>query len=218
VSDFLRGAPDAMRQAVGVPAAWLAMALANLGVPETPVNRAVGPGVAVGGLFYPVRTLAAEDAPALRDFLQHGLSEESRRLRFMAPMPEVPESAAAWLADRDGHDRVALAALDPYEHESIVGVVEYASQIGGPPEVAVAVADAYQGKGLGKNLLVMLATLSLASGQGDWACDVLADNDGPLRLLSTVGEVHLGEVSKGVRAVTVELEPQRLFGVQVGND
>lgn len=202
-----------MRQAVGVPAAWLAMALANLGVPETRVNKAVGPGVAVGGLFYPVRTLTAEDAPALRRFLQDGLSEESRRLRFMVPMPEVPESAAAWLADRDGHDRVALAALDPYEHDTIVGVVEYASQAEGPPEVAVAVADDYHGKGLGTNLLVMLATLSLASGQNEWSCDVLADNEGPLRLLQTVGEVHLGEVTRGVRAVTVTLDPQRLFGV-----
>ena len=160
-----------------------------------------------------MRTLTAEDTDALHEFLQDGLSEESRRLRFMAPMPSVPESAAAWLADRDGHDRVALAALDPDDPSKIVAVVEYAAVDDGPPEVAVAVADEFHGRGIGTSLLKMLATLTLASGQPEWSCDVLADNEGPLRLLGNVGEVHLGGVTDGVREVTVTLDPKKLFGM-----
>jgi ribosomal protein S18 acetylase RimI-like enzyme len=79
----------------------------------------------------------------------------------------------------------------------------------------VAVADAYQGKGVGSNLLRMLATMSLAAGEPNWRCDVLADNDAPLRLLATVGAVELGTVSGGVRSVLVHLDPERLLGTTV---
>ena len=212
MSEVWRSAPDLVKDAAAAPATWLASALKMFGLQEE-TRFPEGPGIAARGRFYPVRTLSADDTEALHEFLQDGLSEESRRLRFMAPMPSVPESAAAWLANRDGHDRVALAALDPEDPETIVAVVEYAAVDGGPPEVAVAVADAFQGQGIGTSLLKMLATLTLASGQTQWSCDVLADNDGPLRLLANVGDVHLGGVTDGVRAVTVTLDPKKLFGM-----
>lgn len=214
MSDWYRTASEAMATAAAVPAAWLAEAFKNLGMEPAPTRPLSGPGVLINGDFYPVRTLTEDDADALHDFLQNELGEESRRLRFMAPMPTVPESAAAWLAARDGHDRVALAALDPGDPSKVVAVVEYAAVPAGPPEVAVAVADRLQGKGIGSNLLGMLATLSLASGQKYWSCDVLADNEGPIRLLERVGTVHLGDVRGGVRAVIVELDPSRLFGMR----
>lgn len=177
--------------------------------------RVSGPGILVSDVFYPVRTLTADDTEVLLHFLQEGLSEESRRLRFMSPMPTVSPAAAAWLADRDNVERVALAALDPNDPTVVIAVVEYASIPDGPPEVAVAVADAFQGKGIGSNLLRMLATMSLAAGGPVWRCDVLADNDGPLRLLATVGTVELGGVTGGVRSVTVQLDPERLLGTTV---
>lgn len=212
MSEAWRAAPEMVKEAAAAPAAWLTAALRNLGVPIGP-EFPEGPGIAARGRFYPVRTLTADDTDALHEFLQDGLSAESRRLRFMTPMPTVPESAAAWLADRDGHDRVALAALNPDDPSKIVAVVEYASVSEGPPEVAVAVADAFHGQGIGTSLLKMLATLTLASGQPEWSCDVLADNEGPLRLLNNVGEVHLGDVRDGIRAVTVALDPKKLFGM-----
>lgn len=212
--DALRGAPEALRGAVAMPVLWFAGAL------EAVAQRAAGserpelsgPGILVKGVFYPVRTLTADDTDLLWAFLQYGLSEESRWRRFMAPMPKVPATAAAWLADRDGHDRVALAVLDPVNLGTIVAVVEYAMSPDGPPEVAVAVADDYQGRGIGTNVLSMLATMSLAAGESHWRCDVLADNDAPLRLLAAVGEVELGGVSAGVRSVIVHLDPEKLLG------
>ncbi|MFM2438951.1 MAG: hypothetical protein RLZ55_1776, partial [Actinomycetota bacterium] len=153
------------------------------------------------------------DTDKLLDFLQHGMSPESRRLRFMTAMPTVPESAAAWLADRDGRNRVALAALDPDDPARLAAIVEYANMPDGPPEVAFSVADRFQGKGLGSTLLSMLATMSVAAGQPVWSCDVLADNPGPMHILAKVGTVHVGDVVRGVRHATVELEPTLLFGL-----
>lgn len=212
--EALRGAPDHLRGAVAMPVLWFAGAL------EAVAQRAAGssgrelsgPGILVKGVFYPVRTLTADDTELLWTFLQHGLSEESRRRRFMAPMPQVPTTAAAWLASRDGHSRVALAVLDPVNLGTIVAVVEYAMSPDGPPEVAVAVADDYHGRGIGTNVLSMLATMSLAAGESSWRCDVLADNDAPLRLLAAVGDVELGGVSGGVRSVIVHLDPDKLLG------
>ena len=99
MSEVWRSAPDLVKDATAAPAAWLATALKMFGLQEES-RLAEGPGIAARGRFFPVRTLSAEDTDALRSFLQDGLSEESRRLRFMTPMPSVPESAAAWLARR----------------------------------------------------------------------------------------------------------------------
>jgi acetyltransferase len=221
MSEVFKAIPDAVRSAATLSGSLLSSTVhavesrlpagAARAVNRRPAQLS-GPGILVDGTFYPVRTLDADDTKALHHFLQVGLSEESRRLRFMDPMPVVPQAAAAWLADRDGTNRVALAALDPVDPSIIVAVMEYASYPDGPPEVAVAVADAFHGRGIGSNLLRMLATMSLAAGQPVWRCDVLADNDGPLRLLATVGHVELGGVSGGVRSVTVHLDPDRLLG------
>lgn len=215
MADLRKAAPDAVRSVAALPASVIADLLAAIGAGQPEEPRLAGPGILVKDTFYPVRTLNAQDTGALYRFLQEGLSEESRLRRFMSPMPKVSPSAAAWLADRDGHDRVALAALDPKDPTIVIAVVEYAFSAEGPPEVAVAVADAYQGRGIGTNLLRMLANMSLAAGQPVWKCDVLADNDGPLRLLAVVGDVELGTVSGGVRSLTVTLDPDRLQGTTI---
>lgn len=223
--DVFKAVPEVVRSATERSGSMLAIAreVMEARLPEGMAGavgrntspRLSGPGILVSDVFYPVRTLTADDTEVLLQFLQEGLSEESRRLRFMSPMPTVSPAAAAWLASRDNFERVALAALDPADPTVVIAVVEYASIPDGPPEVAVAVADAFQGKGIGSNLLRMLATMSLAAGEPVWRCDVLADNDGPLRLLATVGTVKLGGVTGGVRSVTVELDPERLLGTTV---
>jgi RimJ/RimL family protein N-acetyltransferase len=176
-----------------------------------------GPGIMVKGVFYPVRTLSADDTEVLHRFLQEDLSDESRNRRFFAPMTKVPAAAAAWLADRDGHNRMALAALDPTDLSHIVALVEYALQSDGPPEVAIAVADAYHGKGLGGNVLRMMATMSLAAGEPTWQCSMLADNQGPLRVLACVGDIEQCGITGGVRDVKVHLDPSRLLGTTVSS-
>lgn len=214
MTDVFNVGASLVRAAGAMPGAFMAArhgARPAVAVPES----LEGPGIAVHGTFYPVRTLNADDTDVLQRFLQDGLSEESRRRRFMAPMPTVPKAAAAWLADRDGTRRVALAALDPLDPTVLTGVVEYAFVEDGPPEVAVAVADAFQGRGIGKNLLRMLANMSVAAGEMVWRCDVLADNEGPIRLLNAVGEPELGDVNGGVRSVLVELDPHKLMGTTV---
>lgn len=218
MSELIKIPPTVARSAAGASGTLLAGALESLRSRAAKVlysGAKEGPGVMAGGVFYPVRTLAADDTAALHQFLQNGMSEDSRLQRFMSPMPKVPESAAAWLADRDGQRRVALAALHPEDPTMLVSLVEYAASSEGPPEVALATADEFQGRGIGTNLLRMLATMSLAAGESAWRGDVLADNEGPLHLMAKVGDVELGTVSSGVRSVIVTLDPKRLYGTTV---
>ncbi len=220
----LLGSPrDSMPSALGSVARWPigkasdAVGQAAKLVRERLLNGPdiTGPGIMVRHVFYPVRTLVADDTEVLRRFLQEDLSDESRNRRFFSPMPTVPATAAAWLANRDGRDRMALAALDPNDLTHIVALVEYALVPDGPPEVAIAVADAYQGQGIGSNVLRMMATMSLAAGEPNWQCSMLANNDAPLRVLASVGDVEQIGITGAVRSVTVHLDPSRLLGTTI---
>jgi acetyltransferase len=86
-----------------------------------------------------------------------GLSERSRYLRFAAPLPRLSESLLDQMMDSDGIRHVVYVALAPGE-TSIVGVARFV-RAPGPQrsaEIAIAVADAWQGAGLGAVLLARL--------------------------------------------------------------
>lgn len=173
-----------------------------------------GPGFYADGVFLHVRPLTDVDSGLLHDFLQNGLSEKSRHDRFLAPEPRISESAANYLADRDGRDRVALVAVDTRgETEVIVGMVEYAliPNSDAPPEVAIAVADDFQGQGIARNLLSMLAVLSIAGGHTVWTGSVLTGNEASLATLRHVGQVQVQGYDSGVAAITITLEPAHVL-------
>lgn len=167
-----------------------------------------GPGFLTGrGDFYSVRPLTIDDADLLHHFYLHGLGDESRRRRFLTPTPRMSATAVNYLADRDGYRKVALAASEP-ANGRIVGVAEYTWNPNLPtsePEVAYAVADDYQGEGVGGNLLRMLATLSIAGGHNVWTADVLASNGAARHILTKVGNVHVVTVSAGIESLHVDL-------------
>lgn len=173
-----------------------------------------GPGfVSRTGVFYPVRALTGEDTSMLNQFFTEGLSDTSRYTRFLAAQPNLPHSAVAYLANRNGRTRVALVALSP-ECDKIVGIAEYAiatSEPQSPPEVAYAVADDYQGQGIADNLVRMLATLSIAGGFNEWSAEMFADNRGARHLLHKVGTVRVTGMSRGVESLHIHLDHKKVL-------
>ncbi|MFD2093205.1 GNAT family N-acetyltransferase [Blastococcus deserti] len=109
-----------------------------------------------------VRPLVPGDADTVR-LVFDGLSPESRRTRFLAPMPTLSPSMLERLVDVD-HDRhgcwVALVEGWP------VGIGRYVRLTGDPTaaEVALEVVDEYQGHGLGRMLLEVVATAAADVG------------------------------------------------------
>lgn len=134
-----------------------------------------------------LRPLRREDAPLLREGMGR-LSARSRRLRFHSAVTGLSDAQLKALVDLDQHDRVALVAdvLEDGDHHA-VGVARYAAVPGdGPPEFAIVVEDAYQGRGIGRLLLGALFDHARRSGFDRLTAEVLAENDRMLHLLREV--------------------------------
>ncbi len=93
-----------------------------------------------------------------------GLSERSRRLRFLGSKPRLLESDVAYLVDvgRRGHE--AVVAVDQ-ESGRTVGIARFVRDAASPEaEIAFEVVDGWQARGLGKQLVTELRALALGQG------------------------------------------------------
>ena len=118
-----------------------------------------------------LRLLEPGDANLLRLFYWR-LSSETIYRRFLSPIKPPANALITRLVDIDHHDREALIALD---ERGIVGVARYGTA-GLTHEVAVVVADDWQGRGLGRLLLRRLAHIARARGIASFHATMLGDN------------------------------------------
>ena len=115
-----------------------------------------------------VRPIRPEDAEMEVAFVR-GLSDVSRRARFMGLMRELPPSMLARFTQIDYDREMALVALsrEADGRELEIGVARYViNPDGSSAEFAIVVADAWQGRGLGVRLLGLLAQVGRARGVG----------------------------------------------------
>lgn len=97
-----------------------------------------------------LRRVEAADGERVQQFVR-GLSSRSRRERFFAPVVELSARELERIVAGPG---ASLAAVD--EQERIVALAEYARLPGREAEFAIAVADAWQGQGIGEQVLAAL--------------------------------------------------------------
>ena len=105
---------------------------------------------------------SGERRPVLEVF--EGLSERSRRLRFLGSKPRLLERDLAQLADVGCCGREAVTATDP-ETGRTVGIARFVRDADAPEaEIAFEVVDDWQGRGLGRALLTALRDLAREEG------------------------------------------------------
>ena len=94
-----------------------------------------------------------------------GLSPESRRLRFLTAKNELSPAELRYLTEVDHHDHEAIGALDAATGRS-AGIARYIRDRSDPAtaELAVAVVDGWQGRGLGTELVSQLAERARQAG------------------------------------------------------
>jgi RimJ/RimL family protein N-acetyltransferase len=149
-----------------------------------------------------VRPTRAGDETAILAFLG-GLSEESRYFRFFSGAPNLKEAArrAAISTDlQESCNLVATVGAAP----SIVAQAGYVRSQSDRAEVAFAVAEAFQGRGISTILLGQLAEVAQAAGIPSFEASVLSENH---RMIEVFRESGF-KVSTRASAGVIELEFQ----------
>jgi acetyltransferase len=118
-----------------------------------------------GGPPLVIRALRPDDLEREIGFIR-GLSQESLYQRMQYSAREVSEASAARLLELDYVNSMAIAAIDRASGlDEIVGVSRYARiDATNRAECAIVVADGWQGRGLGTELMRSLARAARARG------------------------------------------------------
>ena len=139
------------------------------------------------GIPIRVRPIAPEDRGRLAEMFA-GLSERSRYLRFHGAKPRLSQRELTYLTDVDHRRHEALVALDAADGR-IVGVARYASAPDAPgsADLAVAVADAWQGQGIATLLCRLLLARARANEVPRLTASTLPENGPARRVLARLG-------------------------------
>ena len=150
-----------------------------------------------------VRPIRPVDKDALLDLFQR-LTPLSRVRRFLAPKPSLSRRELAYLTEIDHRTHQALVAVD--RDGAFVGVARYAC---GPGEttvadVAFAVADSAQGRGIGTGLARLLFAEARANGIVRLEAMTLPENAPARKLLGRTG-FELTGIEAGVLELALDL-------------
>ena len=144
------------------------------------------------GVEYRIRPIRADDLLRDKDFIM-GLSPESRYMRLFCVAREPSAALLEHFVHVDYHSSMAFVAVSgEEEHERIIGVARYAADPNGCDcEFAVAVADAWQARGVGATLTRLLFDYARTQGFHKLHGDVLASNSRMVALVHWLGmETH----------------------------
>lgn len=132
-----------------------------------------------------IRQLRRDDGAV--DVVFAGLSERSRYLRFHGPTPRLTGAVRRELLDVDGRSRVGLVAEVPAGRGTrVVGIARLVAVAADRAELAVAVVDAWQGRGVGRRLLTALGELARELGYRELHGVALRENAHVVGLLRSV--------------------------------
>lgn len=150
-----------------------------------------------------VRPIRATDKDALLDLFAR-LGAQSRLRRFLAPKPSLSAKEVAYLTEIDGRTHAALVALGP--DGAFIGVARYACAVGETEtaDVAFAVADAWQGRGIGTALGALLVEHARANGIVRLQATTLPENGPARKLLGRMG-FEVCAIADGVLEVGMDL-------------
>jgi RimJ/RimL family protein N-acetyltransferase len=140
------------------------------------------------GTAVTLRGARADDGELIQELVR-GLSLQSRYQRFFYPLHELPPAMLARFTNNAPTEAMTLLAVVRQDgREVAIAMAQYVAD--GYPEhcdFAVVVADAWQGKGLGKRLIQSLMCIARAAGIERIEGDVLAENEAMRRLMLSMG-------------------------------
>ena len=153
-----------------------------------------------------ISRITPTDAPLLADAFER-LSAESRRLRFLGPKANLSAAELRYLTEIDGHNHEALVAIDPMTGRG-VAIGRFVRDRSAPEraEVAITVADEWQGRGLGKVMLSHLVDRARREGVRKFTALVSMNNRAMYALLGRLdGSARVEHIGNGIAEWEIEL-------------
>jgi GNAT superfamily N-acetyltransferase len=152
-----------------------------------------------------IRPVEPADSSLLKEGFER-LSAVSRYRRFLFDRPDLTESEAEELTRLDHRDHEALLAVDPETGDG-AGLARYVRDAGDKTRAvaAVTVMDAWQGRGLGTELLRRLARRALAAGIEHFDGHMIVGDASAQRMFESVGSLETTQRSAGTLDLTVRL-------------
>ena len=137
-----------------------------------------------------VRPIKPEDAELEIDFVRR-LSPETKYLRFMNTMRELPPAMVARLTQIDYDREMAFVATKEEDGKEVeIGVARYAVNPDGETcEFAIVVAEDWQHRGLARRLMGVLIETARNRGLNAMTGLFLSNNDRMLKFVSSLGFV-----------------------------
>ena len=155
-----------------------------------------------------IRPIRAGDKQLLADGLER-LSAESVQRRFLTPKRSFSSTELRYLTEINAVDHVALIALDPADPAAELIAVGRFVRLAEDPEaaeIAVVVADDWQGRGVGSLLGGHLAHAARNRGIKRFTATMAADNRPAHRLMAKLTS-HLQQrhAGSGVDELVLDL-------------
>jgi len=146
-----------------------------------------------------IRPIKPTDSDLIIRFFEK-LGPESRYFRFFRLKESLNPEEVEYFTTVDYHDRMALIALHDGE---MIGIASYdkESDDHNDAEVAFAVADEHQGRGLGTKLLQLLTNHARGTGIDSFRAYVLPENRQMMRLFRNSGYELTRTIDEGVFTV-----------------
>src|SRR5512139_2578517 len=135
-----------------------------------------------------LRPVKINDEPLLKNFF-YSLSDTSLHRRFISERKDMPHERLQEFVIIDyTKEMVILAVLKKGEKEEVIGMGQYGiDETTHTAEVAFAIRDEYQNKGVGSEILAYLTFLAKRQGLLGFTAEVLMENQPMLHLFEKMG-------------------------------
>ena len=156
------------------------------------------------GVRLQLRPVRISDEDLVKDFF-YSLSDQSLHSRFMTVRKDIPHKMRQKFVVIDyTREMVILACVMKHDMETVVGIGQYIRwEDRNYADVAFAVRDDYQGKGIGGALLDYIILLVKNEGIQGITADVLGDNRAMLNMLDRLKFDVQKKIEEGVYEFTI---------------
>jgi GNAT superfamily N-acetyltransferase len=157
-----------------------------------------------------IRPIWPQDRQRYLEFFQ-SLSPTTNAFRFLALKKRISEEELSYLTEPDNTQHVALVAvMNDNGRERIVGAARFIMLPDGSSgsdhaELAVTVADEFQGKGIGARLVMSLIALARKRGVRALVLYASPGNTRVWRLVKRIAERASRRVEEGIVKIVVSL-------------